>query len=389
MKFLVTCAPGLETLLENELKEMGLTPQIAGLGVLSIESESWDSAFQVLLWSRIASRVLLSLREFAAKNEAMLYDQVRRIDWLQLAKVAQTLAVHAHGSNETYPITFATLKIKDAICDAFRKLGIDRPSIDRQDPDLRIEAFFKSGRCEISADLSGLPLHRRGYREESGFAPLRENRAAALLRFAGYTGAEKLIDPFCGSGTIAIEAALIASGRAPGTLRSAGSYKFVHLFPDIGEKFVKAHQLALRTEEKTSQNNGQKSATILLRDTSKKMLGQAKDNAKRAGVAHLMKFEMADARTLEEPNSLIVTNPPYGIRLDDEEAASLIAEFTRQVKHHCAPSKLVFILPKGDLMKSVGFKPEGQRIFLRSGELDMQFVKFNIREGKFRSAPQT
>ncbi len=219
-RFLVTTAAGLESLLLEELADLGLEAEPTPAGALVLKTD-WDGAARILTRSRIASRLLLSIREFSAGHAAMLYDQVRRIDWPKIFSPDDSIAIRGHGATHgtDYTLSFASLKIKDAICDEFRYSGLPRPDVDRADPRVRLTAFFHGGRCELSIDLSGRPLHRRGYREEGAAAPMRENRAAALLRFAGYDGSTPLVDPFCGSGTIVIEAALIALRRAPGLMR--------------------------------------------------------------------------------------------------------------------------------------------------------------------------
>jgi len=234
LKFVVTCVPGLERLLSDELAEMGILEVEADgdekhpTGALRFAG-SWADAAKVLVGSRLASRLLLELREFAAVNADMLYDQVRRVKWADYMRPGRTLAVFAHGKSpgRDLVLSFAALKIKDAVCDEIRKHGVDRPDVDRENPDIRLEAHFQEGRCRLSLDLSGAPLHRRGQRTEAGEAPLRENRAAALLRLVGLrAGAEGLfVDPFCGSGTILLEAAAIAENRAPGLVRRAREFK--------------------------------------------------------------------------------------------------------------------------------------------------------------------
>lgn len=375
-RFIVTTAPGLESLLLDELKVIGLEPRNEPSGVMSLTG-GWDTAARVLIHSRIASRLLLSIRRFSAVNQAMLYDQVRRIDWPKLFPVDMTMAVHAHGTvKETdYTLAFAPLRIKDAICDEFRKRVDSRPSVNRNNPDVRIEAFFYNHQCEISVDISGEPLHRRGYRQDGAEAPLRENRAAALLLFSGYDGSKPLVDPFCGSGTIPIEAALIATNRAPGLLRPTADFTAARLFPEAGAAIEAVRAEALKHVRENLDH------PIIGRDTSEAALSTARSNAAKAGLAGLVRFERGDAHEIEAPDSWIVTNPPYGERLDDpESAARSIKEFTHRVKHHALGSRLTLVLPRGELEHAVGFKPS-KRLAVESGPMSLRFMNFDIYHG--------
>ncbi len=380
-RFLVTTAAGLEPLLEEELRELGLASRTTAAGALVLEG-GWDDAARVLTRSRISSRLLLSIRDFSARHQAMLYDQVRRIDWPALFSPSLTLAIHAHGSTQgtDYSLAFAPLKIKDAICDEFRHRGLPRPDVDRRNPAVRLVAFFFRSRCELSLDLSGEPLHRRGYREEGAEAPLRENRAAALLRFAGYDGSGPLADPFCGSGTIAIEAALIATRRAPGLSRPPHRFAAAALFPEAGAAL--ARERALAQEEVI----GAAPHGITGSDVSEPTLAIARRNAARAGVGDLIRFERRDACEIEAGGGWIVSNPPYGERLADRDAAiALLREFVHRVKHHGTDTRLTLVLPRGDLEKSVGLKPS-KRLAVESGPLGLRFLAYEIYAGSRKGA---
>jgi 23S rRNA G2445 N2-methylase RlmL len=375
-RLLITTAPGLQGLLEDELREIGLEPKSEASGITALDG-NWASAARILTRSRIASRILLSVRRFAAAQQAMLYDQVRRIDWPELFSEKHTLAVFAHGSTKDldYVLPFAALRIKDGICDEFRKRGRPRPSVNRSAPDVRIEAFFFNGRCELSLDLTGEPLHRRGYRPETAEAPLRENRAAALLRFAGYDASTPLVDPFCGTGTIPIEAAMMASRRAPGLLRPSESYVLPRLFPDARPALAHERELARGATLEKPQ------AAVVGLDLSEEALEAARANARRAGVGSWITFRRQDARALSQPGAFIVTNPPYGERLlDATSAAALLSEFTSRAKHHCTGSRLALVLPRGPLEKALGLKPS-RKLDVESGSMSTQFILLDLYAG--------
>ena len=380
-RFLVTTAAGLEPLLIDELRELGLDPEPTAAGPLVLRG-GWDVAATVLVRSRIASRLLLSLREFSARSQAMLYDQVRRIAWPSLFSPSLTVAIHAHGSTQgtDYALSFAPLKIKDAICDEYRHKGLLRPNVDRHNPDVRLTSFFHRGRCEISVDIAGEPLHRRGYRAEGAEAPLRENRAAALLRFAGYDGSAPLVDPFCGSGTVAIEAALIATRHAPGLLRPVDRFAAAALFPEA--------RAALESERAraAAETLGAPPHAIAGSDLSEPTLLIARSNAAKAGVERFIRFERRDALEIEAGGGWIVGNPPYGERLADRDSAiALLREFVHRIKHHGTDSRLALVLPRGDLEKSVGLRPS-KRLAVESGSLGLRFLLFEIYSGSRKGA---
>jgi putative N6-adenine-specific DNA methylase len=385
-RFLVTTAPGLEGLLADELREFGLVPTAEPGGVVVVNGD-WPEAAAVATRSRIASRLLLSLRRFSAGNQAMLYHQVRRIDWRGLFPPTMSFAVHVAGAvpeGADFTLPFSALKIKDAVCDEFRKLGGPRPSVDRANPDVRLSAHFFQGQCELSIDLGGEPLHRRGYRKDGAEAPIRENRAAALLRFAGYDGSAPLVDPFCGSGTIVVEAALMALRKAPGLLRPAESYAGARVYPDF------AAALAAARARAAAEALVELPAPIVGSDESDGVLVAARANVRAAGLERLagLRLERRDARSLEVAGGWVVSNPPYGERLEDQEsAARLIGEFVRQLKHHGAGCRLALVLPRGPVEKSVGLKP-AKRLAVESGPLGLRYLLFEMYAGTRRGEPR-
>ena len=379
-RFLITSAPGLERLLADELSALGIAAAVEPSGAVSAAGD-WAVAARILTRSRIASRVTLSLRRFAARNKAMLYDQVRRVNWPEYFGPDKTLAVTAQGAIEgtDFVLSYAPLRIKDAVCDEFRKHGLDRPDVDRRDPEVLLNAHFHGGRCELSVDLCGAPLHRRGYREEGAAAPLRENRAAALLIYTGYDGSAPLTDPFCGSGTIPIEGALIATRTAPGLLRETGEFAAAALFSESRDP-LEAERAAARRERLPAPPHPIRGC-----DISEEVLATARGNAAKAGVAGHVHFTAGDARSLEYPPGMVVANPPYGERLLDEtEAAALVTEFVRRVKHHGVGSTLGLVLPRGRMERAVGLRPD-RRLAVESGSLGLRYSVFTIYAGSRKS----
>ena len=218
-KFFVTCARGLEELVAAELAGLAIGGAQIERGGVSFTGSFLDGC-RACLWLRTASRVLLPLADFPVTTPQELYDGVRRIDWPNYLRPEMTMAVDSvlRDSAMTHS-GFVALKSKDAIVDTVRDRHGRRPSVDTKSPDLRVNVHLVRNRCTVSLDLSGDPLDRRGYRLDRNKAPLRENLAAALVAFSGWTGEVPLYDPMCGSGTIIVEAALLASRTAPGLLR--------------------------------------------------------------------------------------------------------------------------------------------------------------------------
>ncbi|WED42903.1 bifunctional 23S rRNA (guanine(2069)-N(7))-methyltransferase RlmK/23S rRNA (guanine(2445)-N(2))-methyltransferase RlmL [Legionella cardiaca] len=315
----ISCPKGLEYLLEEELKALGLhvtrvSPQgVYGEGDIAI-------IYQLCLWSRLANRVQLILFSGQAHNEQSLYQLCNQFPWQTVFTAEKTLAIEFHGSSTHIRNSmFGAQVVKDGIVDHFRQFKGLRPSIERERPQIRLHAHLKNDIVTVSFDLTGYSLHQRGYRTQAGEAPIKENIAAAMLIRAkwpqlaakGYS----LQDPFCGSGTIIIEAAMMASHIAPGLLRQDQS--LVHWAQHQPSLWEKVRTLALQQV---------KPLYVKLKgtDSNPKLIKIAQANAERAGVLPLVEFAVASIND-SRPNyekGLMVTNPPYGQRLS--EATKLI-----------------------------------------------------------------
>ncbi len=220
-----TCPRGLETVLSQELGSLGCTDVQAFDGGVSCRG-GLEQAYAANLHSRTASRILLRLTKGTYRTERDIYKLAKNINWFNWFTLQQTFKVKVEAKRANVKsLQFVGLTVKDAVCDAFRDIYDARPSVDKAAPDVRIHAFLDERNVEIFIDTSGEALFKRGYRLDTGEAPLRENLAAGLLLSAGYDGTQPFQDPFCGSGTIAIEAAWIATGRAPGMMRRFGFEK--------------------------------------------------------------------------------------------------------------------------------------------------------------------
>ncbi|WP_375756875.1 class I SAM-dependent RNA methyltransferase [Corallococcus exercitus] len=306
-----TAARGTEDLLAEELKELGAKRIRQDRGGVRFMA-ALDEALNVCLWSRIAMRVLYPLGEFDAKGAQGLYDAVASVPWEEHLTTNVTFAVDANLKDTEHAHSgFVALKVKDAIVDRLRdKLG-SRPDVDTRNPDVSVVAHLVKEKLSLSLDLCGEPLHRRGYRVRPTPAPLKENLAAALLRAAGYTGTEALVDPMCGSGTIVIEGGLIARKRAPGIGRSFAVERWPHLGTRAKELLADLRADARRNERKVE-------VPILGFDKSDEALEAADRNVKAARLGEEVQLAEGDATKLPplpEGGGLILTNPPYGDRL--------------------------------------------------------------------------
>jgi 23S rRNA G2445 N2-methylase RlmL len=320
MQFFASCPPGVADLTAAELKDCGATQtREFKLGV-QFEG-TLETAYRACLWSRTASRVLMPLDTFPAATPEELYAGVSGIDWTQHINSQGTLAIESGGASSGITHThFGALKTKDAIVDQLRERTGQRPSIDVEQPDVRIDVRLDRDRATLSLDLSGESLHRRAYRARGVAAPLKENLAAAMLLRAGWPAIAKegeFVDPMCGSGTLVIEAALIALGIAPGSMRN--HFGFIRW---------RGHDRALwqrLIDEARAAREAAVNRKITFRgyDSDPGAIRAANENAERARLRGFVHFERRDLAQLKResvaPTGLLATNPPYGERIGDQE----------------------------------------------------------------------
>lgn len=313
-------ARGLEELLKSELEALGAHACKIVQGGVHFQGDD-RLLYQSLLWSRLASRILLPLNEFKVHSDLDLYLGVMSIDWPATFGVDKTFAVHFTGTNEEIRNSqYGALKVKDAIVDSFTRKMDQRPTVAKQQPDIRINVFLQRDTASVALDLSGEGLHQRGYRDLAGQAPLKENLAAAIVLRSGWQSGTPLLDPMCGSGTLLIEGAMIASDRAPGLHRQHWGFTAWNGFnADLWCELLAEAQVRARRglQETTSRFFGS--------DIDRRVIEMAKSNARRAGVAELIGFTHAEVSKLvnplpEGPVGTVISNPPYGERLESEPA---------------------------------------------------------------------
>jgi 23S rRNA (guanine2445-N2)-methyltransferase / 23S rRNA (guanine2069-N7)-methyltransferase len=307
-----TAARGTEALLAEELVELGAVRVRRDGGGVRFQANLLE-ALRICLWTRLAMRVLWPLADGEAQGADGLYALAEGVPWEEYLTPASTFAVEASLQKSEHPHSgFVALKLKDAIVDRMRARCGSRPDVDTRSPDVQVVAHLSGTRLQLSLDLAGESLHRRGYRIRQTTAPLKETLAAAMLRAAGYTGTEAVLDPLCGSGTLLIEAGWMAARRAPSLDRAFA----VERWPTLG-----AQAGPLLAELRAEARALQRPVPFALWgfDRDEEALGAAKANVRKAGLGAAVRLQAADAtQPLALPTDaagLLVTNPPYGNRL--------------------------------------------------------------------------
>ncbi|UXN36172.1 bifunctional 23S rRNA (guanine(2069)-N(7))-methyltransferase RlmK/23S rRNA (guanine(2445)-N(2))-methyltransferase RlmL [Avibacterium paragallinarum] len=312
-KLFATTSRGFEELLKTELTELGAKEcQISQGGVHFLADD--ETLYRSLLWSRLSSRILLPLVQSKIYSDLDLYATVVGQNWLDIFDERCQFVVDFNGTNREIRHTqFGAMRVKDGIVDYFERQGKARPSVDKDNPDIRIHAYLNRDDFILSLDLSGDALHLRGYREDTGAAPLRETLAAAIVLRSGWQQGTPLVDPMCGSGTLLIEAAQMEARIAPQLHRLHWGFDFWKGHnPQAWDK-VKEEAIAL-----AKQGSAQLQAHFYGFDLDHRVLQKAKRNAQNAGVAHLIQWKQGDVAALKNPASekgTLICNPPYGERL--------------------------------------------------------------------------
>lgn len=381
--FFAVCPRGLEPVLADELRGLGATELRTEAGGVGFGG-TLKTGYAANLHSRIASRILWQVGRRGYRTEQHLYDATQEVRWQDLMTPQQTLRVDVTAARSPLAsLEFAMLRIKDGIVDRMREVAGDRPSIDRTRPDVRVFAYLDATTVTLYADLSGEPLFKRGWRADKGEAPLKENLAAGLLALAGWTPEVALFDPFCGSGTIVIEAATVASGRAPGLNRR---FAFERL------RGFDSH--AWRTLKDAARARVNDDAPSILRgsDISTRVVEQAIENARLAGLERWLAdgrlaFSAGDARTAEPPaeRGLIISNPPYGEQSAPRSATvpAMMADFGNRLKQAFAGWDAWLLTSDRDLPRQMRLQ-ETRKPVLYNGALECRFFRFEVVKGSYR-----
>jgi putative N6-adenine-specific DNA methylase len=375
-RFFAPCPRGLEAPLAAELEALDAQYVAPAEGGVSFSGPR-DLALHANLESRLASRILWQVAHGRYRNEEDLYKLVKAIDWPAHFTVGRTLRVDlAATRSPLQSLEFATLKVKDAVCDRFREAGGTRPSVDKERPDVRVHVYLTDREATIYLDTSGDPLFKRGYRRDVDVAPLRENLAAGLLALSGWTPGTPLLDPMCGSGTVAIEAALFAADRAPGLTRTFGFQKLSWFDGPAWQRIRQRARDRVRAAPAT--------ISITASDNDPRAIAQCRANAAAAGVAEWLQVEEIDALLREAPAAagVIVTNPPYGVRLDSDAAlAAMYPRLGDALKQRFAGWTACLFTGDLRLAKLIGLKPS-RKTPLYNGNIECRLFRFDIVAGR-------
>ena len=376
----------METILTNELRTFGIKNIKATMAGVAFQGDL-ETAYRACLWSRTANRILLVLSSFEVKTQEDLYNGVQQINWFEHINPEDTFAVSfsAKNSQAINNTHFGALKVKDAIVDQMRDTFQKRPSIDTERPNIRINVYLQGEQAQLSLDLSGESLHRRGYRDVNIRAPMKENLAAAMLLRCGWPEIAKhkgtLIDPMCGSGTLLLEAGMIAADYAPGLLRDY--FGFIGWKKHDAECWKK-----LRMEALQRRKSGMERLPIIVGfDQNKQTVKTALAHIANAGLQNKIHVERRDIEDAEPAESwktgLLICNPPYGERLGDEqETAELYKKFGESLKAHFLGWKAAMIISNPELGFRLGIRSQ-KPITLFNGALECKLLRLNIEESNF------
>jgi putative N6-adenine-specific DNA methylase len=371
------CPRGLEQVLHDELRSLGAADVTAVDGGVAARG-AWDLCYRINLYSRIASRVLWRIAQASYRNEADVYNAVKRLDWRKWLSADSTIRVNVAATGSPLrSLEFITLRIKDAVCDRFRADTGKRPSVDTADPDVRIHAYFDAATVTLYLDTSGEPLFKRGLRTAGGAAPLRENLAAGILRLAGWAPGVPLLDPMCGGGTFLIEAAEMALRRAPGSRRRFAFEKLVLHQPKRWEELG---------DEARAQELPPQRLVIQGSDLYGEALKIARQNLVHAGLQEAVSLKQVNVLELTPPpgGGVLVTNPPYGVRMgEQDELAQLYPKLGDALKARFAGWLACIFTADMRLPKLIGLKP-ARRIPLYNGALECRLYVFEMVAGSAR-----
>ena len=380
--FFAPCPRGLEGVLAAELERLGGAAVAATDGGVGFTG-ALDLVYRANLESRIASRILWRVASGSYRDESDIYALVHAVDWKKLFLPTRTLRVDVAATRSPLQsLEFATLRVKDAVCDRLRADLNVRPSIDKRAPDVRVHAYLTDRDATIYVDTSGEPLFKRGYRRDAEEAPLRENLAAGLLALAGWTPEMALLDPMCGSGTIVAEAALIAANRAPGQNRTFGFQKLLWFDGPAWQRIKQTARDGIRAAPP--------SPTIFGSDLAPGAVGKTQSNLNGAQVGDFVHVECADLLSLAAPapNGILLANPPYGVRLaDQQKMAAFYPLLGDALKQHFAGWTAYFFTGDLRLPKLIHLKVS-RKTPLFNGAIECRLFQFPLVAGRHEPRPQ-
>lgn len=364
---------GLEELLAKELIELGADDVQIGRRMVSFSGNK-ALLYRANYCCRTALRILKPIATFRASNPDEVYEEVKKIDWEKHLPEKKTFAIDAVVNSESFTHSkFVSYRVKDAIVDYFTERDLKRPSVRLTNPDLQLHLHISHKECTLALDSSGESLHKRGYRIEETEAPLSEVLAAGMILMTGWKGESNFIDPMCGSGTLLIEAALIALNIAPGVYRSKYAFERwddydADLFDEISSDDSKEREFKFKCYGS---------------DISPKAISIAARNVKSAGLAKYIELKVEDMGDIKEApgKGIIVTNPPYGERLNPRMLLDLYALIGERLKHVFSGYDAWIISSNEDGFKKIGLRPSA-KIKLVNGAIDCEYRHYELFEGK-------
>lgn len=364
---------GLEEVLATELVHLGANNVELQRRAVSFTGDK-ALMYKANLHLRTASRILKPILTFKANNPDEVYEQVKKVNWTDYMTVNTTFAIDATVySDEFLHSKFVSYRVKDAIVDWFKERTDNRPSVRLDNPTLMFNIHISQKQCTLSLDSSGDSLHKRGYRISQNEAPLNEALAAGMLLLAGWEGQTNFVDPMCGSGTLLIEAALIALNIPPGIYRSSFAFE---KWNDFDKELF---------DEVYNDDSAERPFNFKIygSDISARAIQISEQNIKSAGLVKHIELQRKSVSDLESPveNCMLVTNPPYGERITSNDIYGLYASLGTMMKHKFAGNTCWVISSHEECLDKIGLKPT-ERIKLLNGTLDCWFNRYDIFAGK-------
>jgi putative N6-adenine-specific DNA methylase len=366
---------GLEPVLAKELTQLGANNVQIGRRMVSFTGNK-EMMYRANFQLHTAIRILKPVKHFKARSAEDVYEEVKKLDWSQYIEKGKTFSVDSVVYSEEFRNSrFVTYKVKDAIVDQFREHTGDRPNISVSNPDIRLHIHIADEDATLCLDSSGESLHRRGYRQESVEAPLNEVLAAGMILMTGWQGETDFIDPMCGSGTILIEAALIAHNMSPGIFRKGYAFE---KWPDFDQElFDSIYNDDSQEREFTHHIYGY--------DVDMKAVNTARINVRAAGLTQDISVEQQDIKDFTQPRekSIMVMNPPYGERISTPNLLNTYKVIGERLKHQFMGNEAWILSYREECFEAIGLKPS-IKIPVYNGSLECEFRRYQMFDGKMK-----
>lgn len=366
---------GLEPVLAQELTQLGANNVQTGRRMVSFTGNQ-EMMYRANFQLHTAIRILKPIKHFKARSAEEVYDEIKTVDWSRYIEKGKTFSVDSVVYSEEFRNSrFVTYKVKDAIVDQFREKTGARPNISVSNPDIRLHIHIAEDDATLSLDSSGESLHRRGYRQESVEAPLNEVLAAGMIMMTGWKGETDFIDPMCGSGTLLIEAAMIARNMSPGIFRKEFAFE---KWPDFNQELFD-HIYNDDSQEREFEHH------IYGYDIDMKAVNTARLNAKAAGFTKDITIEQADFKNFTQPSqpSIIITNPPYGERISTPNLLGTYKMIGERLKHEFMGNDAWILSYREECFEQIGLKPS-IKIPVFNGSLECEFRKYALFGGRMK-----